>query len=302
MSKPVDRSALVGRADTHIKSGKMLRALKEYSARTKKDLARAAQMQSRLIPSEHDLDIVRHKHGVQVEHTYQACDELAGDYWTMIDLGEGEVGIALADFTGHGLVAALNTIRLHALFQEFAHELKNPTAFTMALNDKLFHQTDMETFMTFTYAVINTQTGHIKYTGCGSPPIAVLPKNAQNDPYFLDCSGLPLGLVPSSSFHLEEREAHITEGDAVIFYSDALVETVHTSNNEMWQDDGLMKALKNIQQEHSIPSLDDLLKRFNATAERPLRDDLTLVMLALGAQGHEEMLISQLTKTSKSSS
>lgn len=300
VNKPIDRNELIARTDTHIQSGRMNRTLREYSMRTQKDLTRASRIQDRLLPSESELDIIRHKHDLGVEYIYQACDELAGDYWSIMDISTDEIGIAMADFTGHGVVAALNTVRMHALFQELTALHANPYKFIMALNDKLYNQLDPETFATFCYCVLNTRTGSMKYIGCGAPSMAILPKEGKGDPVMLDCSGLPLGLIPSKDMQLDERCALIAEGDSVLFYSDALIETPHGHKKEMWQEDGLLDVLDSIQKKHLIPTLGDILSKFNKSAVKPLKDDLTLLMLTRSQMQSEETLMEQLTSISKS--
>lgn len=297
VSKPIDRIELIARTDTHIQSGRMNRSLSEYSSRTKKDLLRASRIQERLLPSETDLDIMRHKHDLGIEYTYQACDELAGDYWSVMDISNDEIGIALADFTGHGVVASLNTIRMHALFQEFADLWHDPIKFTEALNDKLYNQLEVETFATFCYCVLNTRTGAMKYVGCGAPSIAVIPKEGKGFATMLDCSGLPLGLVPSSGLMLEDRCAIVTEGDSLLFYSDALIETPHKGTGEIWEESGLVRELEDIRAVHLMPTLEDLVSKFNDMAAQPLKDDLTMLLLTRAIAQSEETIMEKLTNT-----
>lgn len=299
VNKPIHHNELVARVDTHIYSGKMMKVLQDYSSRMKKDLDRAAAIQNRLLPSKQDLDILRLKHDLDIEHVYQACDELAGDYWNITDLGHNKIAITLADFTGHGVASSLNTIRLHSLFQEYAHEMENPKTFLKAINQKIYQQTDPETFLTFTYGILDTQTGSFSYIGCGSPPIAILPQSEEEPPFTLDCSGIPLGLLPSDALEIKEKCAIIREGDFMIFYSDALIETAHTPHKKMWLEDGLKDVLLDIQKKHVLPNLESLMKRFNKTAELPLKDDLTLLMIKRAAGKSETQVINTLSNYSQ---
>ena len=41
--------------------------------------------------------------------------EIGGDFWTMFEAGPKRMALFIADFSGHGIPAAINTFRLHTL-------------------------------------------------------------------------------------------------------------------------------------------------------------------------------------------
>src|SRR5262249_23050663 len=93
----------------------------------------------------------------------------------------------------------------------------------------------------------------------------------------LRATGMPLGLMPS--MHYEERETVLAPGDAVLFYSDGLVEA-HDTMREMF---GLARLQRLIATHpgSSAALIDYLLTELTCFtgAEWEQEDDITLVIL-----------------------
>lgn len=282
VNKPIDRNELIARTDIHIQNAIMFKSLQSFSLRIEKDLEKARVSQVNLLPKAEELLSISQKHTLHIEHVFDACDELAGDYWSIFDLDDTTVGIAMADFTGHGVAAALNTVFLHALFHELKSSMKNPVSLSQKMNDKLFKLLSMGDFATFIFGLLNTKTGEFEYVASGTPPLAISRKSGKQSTELLDCSGIPLGLIETKEINFEKKKCLLNKGDTIFIYSDALIETKHTDTGEMWLDAGLMDALNKTRGKQKSARASDVLTLFKQTAQMPLIDDLTLVSLTFG--------------------
>ena len=94
-------------------------------------------MQIGLLPTAGDLAVIQRHCGVGVAALYRSGEEVGGDFWGIWPTGKGRLAVALADFAGHGLSAALNTFRLHALLSEQTLPRGPPTRMTDLLNERL---------------------------------------------------------------------------------------------------------------------------------------------------------------------
>lgn len=277
VTKPIQPNELVARANVHVQYSVMLKSLNKSLDRIQKDLNRAKVSQLDLLPSKDDIEMLQVKYKLDINSCFCTCEELAGDYWTVFDIGCGKLGIILADFAGHGIAASLNTVRLHALVQGASKLYNNPEQFIFYINTKLKKLISLESFATFVYVIFDTYTGDLTYIGCGNPPIAILPNDSLKKCRYLSCMGIPLGLVDNDVLELNIKHDKITKGESLFLFSDALIETVHANTQEMWCEKGLQKELNKLNLNNKTSKLQDILDVHNATAQMPLKDDLTLV-------------------------
>ncbi len=274
VNKPFNSSELVARADVQIENGILLRTLEQYYQRVSTELAAARETQESLLPSADEIKTIEKKHRVKISPLFKACDELAGDYWSVFDIDDDQVGLTMVDFTGHGVPSALNTVRLHALFHELSGLWTQPAVLTHAMNNRLHHLLPVMDFATFLYGVYSRKEQTFRYVGCGAPPVATL---TGDKVAFHDTAGLPLGLIGADGFTLEERTISLKPGSSLFFHSDALSETVH-GENQRWDEKILTKELKEAAGKKGRRDLSTLVyERFSKTAAFPLKDDLTLL-------------------------
>ncbi len=279
VNKPIDTDELIARTDIHILNGLMLRSMQDLSHRLLNDLKNARRFQTNLLPKEDFIRTLSKEHNLSITSTYRACEELAGDYWSLFNIDEKHIAITLADFTGHGVLAAMNTTHLHSLFHEFAYLLKTPERLIFELNSRLEKTLNVEVFATNIYGVLNTETGVFSYVCNGSMPIIHISKNKSTPVKLLNCSGVPLGLVESSALTMHVKNLNLKKGDTLFFYSDAFVETLH-KDGTMWDEEKLLSAVE-LCRNPLLPGtiLARLQKLFNNTATKPLKDDLTLITI-----------------------
>jgi len=282
VNQPIDLNELIARAEIHIMNQMMFKHVQAISTKFSHDLEKARQFQVQMLPQPELLEPLCANHNVIIEHDYKASENLGGDYWTILDLDDSHVALVLADFTGHGVLAAMNTIRLHALLNELAPStLINPIATARALNKKLFKVHDQQgVFATFLYVVLDTYSGQFKYVGCGAPGMFVV--HEQEEPTYLSTAGIPLGLLPADEFNVELIQGTLKEGDTLFTFSDSLTENIHHNGNR-WLEDGIKQAIMSEQKELTNTSTSQILwnvrECFNKTACMPLTDDLTLVSI-----------------------
>lgn len=280
VAKPLQKNELVARTDAHIQNGILYRSLNKYVERVNSDMRRAKTVQTELLPSDDKLNSIKERYDIDINVFYKTCHELAGDYWTVEDLGEGKLAIIMADFTGHGVAASLNTVRLHAFIQEFYQYLaQDIETFVKRINDRLKETIPLEDFATFACAILDTTKNELHYVGCGHPPIAIIPYEERKSCKYYKCEGLPLGIQESDKLQYCKNHFSLEVGDSLLFFSDALIEAKHSNNNKMWGEKLFLKKLNGIKDQYTDPDLKDILETFNETAIQPLEDDLTMLYI-----------------------
>jgi serine phosphatase RsbU (regulator of sigma subunit)/FixJ family two-component response regulator len=205
---------------------------------------------------------------------YQPAQAVGGDFYDFLPLPDGKLGIFIGDVSGKGVPAALVMATTRSVLRASAQSLITPGQVLEKVNDLLYLDIPTNMFVTCLYALLDPQEGRLHFANAGH----VLPHRRRTASVTeLRATGMPLGLMPS--MHYEERETVLAPGDAVLFYSDGLVEA-HDTMREMF---GLAR-LQRLIATHSGSSaalIDYLLTELTCFtgAEWEQEDDITLVIL-----------------------
>jgi HPt (histidine-containing phosphotransfer) domain-containing protein len=177
--------------------------------------------------------------GLRIASYFRSSSEIGGDIWGMLPINDSSFGIFIADFTGHGVTAALNTFRLHALIHEYRHLHGDPRAFLAALNKRLAALLRLGQFATFLYVVIDHVAGRLRIASAGaSPPI--LMAGLRGSSQLVEASGAPLGIAPDMQYLVHERP--FAPGARLLLYSDGLPENPDRDGNRIGET-GLIEAI-----------------------------------------------------------
>jgi anti-sigma regulatory factor (Ser/Thr protein kinase)/putative methionine-R-sulfoxide reductase with GAF domain len=158
--------------------------------------------------------------GVGVAARYlPARDGVGGDWYDVIELPHGLVGIAIGDVVGHGIAAATLMGQVRFALRAYALEGHRPGR-TLELVDRYVQTMREHPMATAAYAVFDTETGSVRLATAGHvPPIIVGPARA----LVLDVEpGAPLGAFPYGS--CPEHELTLASGEMMLMYTDGLVE------------------------------------------------------------------------------
>lgn len=278
VNKPIQNDEILARAEVHIHNGMLKNQLQLYFDRVSAELDLARTFQKRLLPQELECSSFESQYKIKIQSHFQASEELAGDYWQIFKIDKNRFAVALVDFTGHGVAAALNTATAHGLFQDLEADMSDPLNVGQALNKQMRKILSVDSFATFFYGVCDVKKQTLSYIGCGSTPIAHLPADKGEDFSFVDCSGFPLGIVDEDRFDPAVKTLELKKGDTLFLYSDALTEAKHKSGKR-WLEDGLTAILDKAHHFSEDDFLGSIKERFNQTAQMPLKDDLTMVSI-----------------------
>ncbi|HET9495405.1 MAG TPA: SpoIIE family protein phosphatase [Chloroflexia bacterium] len=241
--------------------------------RIEQELRVARLIQQTLLPKE-----VPAVQGWDLAAYYQPARAVGGDFYDFLTLEDGRLGLVIGDVTDKGVPAALVMATTRAILRSVAQRLGSPGKVLERVNDMLHPDIPPKMFVTCLYAVLDPQTGRLRYANAGHD----LPyKRHSGGVEELRATGMPLGLMPGMKY--EEKETVLAPGDSVLFYSDGLVEA-HNHRREMFS----FPYLKQLVAAHStggeelIAVLLDELANFTGDGWQQ-EDDVTLVTLQRSA-------------------
>lgn len=205
---------------------------------------------------------------------YVPRDLIGGDFYRLEALApDSYVGI-VADVMGHGVSAALYTMQLRALWEDFRRHLAEPSVFFEKLNAGLHllaHDNDY--FATGFFFQLDAASGRVRYVNAGHPDPILVRRNGET--LFLNGHGPGLGLFEPSTY--PESAIQLEVGDTLVAYTDGAVEIFNEAGEEM-QESGLAAALKHARVgslEFDFNRLEESLLQFSANIRFP--DDLTIL-------------------------
>lgn len=272
LEKPLNGREMISRVRVHLRNRVMLARLGAYHARLSQDLATLTAMQEALLPSPGLLADLGRLYGVSIAPFFKACDELGGDLWGAWGLDESHLGLFMADFSGHGVTAAVNTFRLHLLMEQTAGR-SDPAEFLTVLNAALVRTLPRGQYATMVYGVMDTRNGEVAYASAGAPA-AVIGVGGRSAA--LPAGGLPLGIVENAAY--VTCRAEVPPGGYLCVYSDALIESPD-GEGAILGEAGVVDLIGRSAGEGAEQSLTRLLDGFMGCRPGPLNDDLTVVWL-----------------------
>ncbi|KUO14296.1 SpoIIE family protein phosphatase [Streptomyces dysideae] len=167
--------------------------------------------------------------GVRLATHYRASNrgaEVGGDWYDVLALPDGAVGLAIGDVMGHDVEAATVMGQLRSALHSLALEGAGP-AQVLARLDAYLQSLATERFATCLYAVYDPHRHGLRYAASGHlPPLLV----AADTAYLELHPALPLGLGSTPV----DREVAFPPGTSLLLYTDGLLE-----NRALSLDDGL---------------------------------------------------------------
>jgi PAS domain S-box-containing protein len=147
--------------------------------------------------------------------------EVGGDWYDVLSIPGGSVGLVMGDVAGKGLTAASMVGRLRSALRAYALEGHPPARVVQQLNRLIWTEADESQMATLLYVVIDPSDGQVRWVNAGHlPPLLVV---GEGLPHFLEGgASVPLGVLPFPQF--EEVGVRVDPGSTVVLYTDGLVE------------------------------------------------------------------------------
>jgi PAS domain S-box-containing protein len=146
--------------------------------------------------------------------------EVGGDWYDVIPMAGGAVGLVMGDVAGKGLAGASMVGRLRSALRAYALEGHDGARVVEQLNRLLWTEAEESQMATMLYVIVDPAASTVRWVNAGHPaPLMV----AGGEPTFLQGAGsVPLGVLPFPTY--EEVSAPMTPGSTLLLYTDGLVE------------------------------------------------------------------------------
>jgi sigma-B regulation protein RsbU (phosphoserine phosphatase) len=213
--------------------------------------------------------------GWEASAHFRPARELGGDLYDFYDMGGGLLGVATGDVAGKGVPAALYAAFASGTIRSRAFERRAPADLLQRVNRTLRRKSVEGLFCTLAYALFDFPERTLRLANSGLPhPLHY--RAADGRAAALDVSGLPLGTFDGVSY--DEIAVTLGPGDAVVFFSDGLVEARRGR-----EEYGEGRLLGGLEAHAALPATElgeRLLADFEAfLGEESPADDVTLIVV-----------------------
>lgn len=199
----------------------LLRDLTEHrraeSDRHKMETAR--QVQQALLPKS-----APNLRGFDIAGASMMADETGGDYFDYLVMPDGNLGLVVADASGHGIAAALMITAMSATLRAFSSMTSDPGEVLRRVAQTLGPNMHEGHFVTAVLGCIDPARRTLTYASAGHPSVLVIDSDGKVR-VNLASLDLPIGLDPDQCFQ-SSSPTPLNSGDILVLMSDGILEAM----------------------------------------------------------------------------
>lgn len=208
-------TAVASQIGAAIQNGRLV----EESLRRERVLAEldiAHDLQLKMLPN-----LERFQDLADVAARCEPADSIGGDFYLLIRLADGRLGVMLGDVSSHGISAALIMALTMSAASIYARERELPGQVLLQIHRQLLRQLEStEMYMTLFYGVLEPGKRRLRYANAGHPfAYRLRPRGAER----LHALDPPVGMTRRDRYH-EADVAWRRGKDHLLLFTDGLVE------------------------------------------------------------------------------
>jgi sigma-B regulation protein RsbU (phosphoserine phosphatase) len=272
LPKPFDPVLLKARIGASLEKKRLRDREVQYLQRINEELALAWRVQSGFLPE--DLPDIP---GWQLAATLKPSRETSGDYYDVIPLPDGRLGILVADVSDKGLGAALLMVLSRTLIRTYASQYyTEPNSVLAAANQRILRDIHTDQFVTVFYGILDSASATLCYCNAGHNPPYLVRAQKGNVVQALRRTGIPLGIFEDATW--EQMEVQLEPGDMLILYTDGITEA-QNAQEQFFGEEQLLEVAQAQLGRSAQDVQDALMARVHEfMGNAPQFDDITLAV------------------------
>jgi phosphoserine phosphatase RsbU/P len=148
---------------------------------------------------------------------------VGGDFYDVILLDAGLIGVAMADVVDKGMAAALYMALTRSLLLAEARRERSPALVLRRVHRLLLELMQPGLFVTIVYGVLDASAQTLTYVRAGHERPLLLRDGSTT---LLRAKGAALGLPELDDVQLEEERIDLRAGDRIVLYTDGLADAL----------------------------------------------------------------------------
>lgn len=255
-----------------IRNKELMTKLSQRNKKLEEEIKMAKELQREIFPEKIETSDV-----FSIYVLTKPCHTIGGDFFDVVRLDKGHIGIFVGDICGHGMQAALLTFTLaNALKTAIKWNEKISAKKTvMMLNSLLVKQFPVGSFAAGSYLVLNEQDSVISFSGAFETPLLYSTSKGEVN-QLMNGNIAYLGLVDNQLVRIDESTIQLKKGEKVFVFTDGLVE-VKNKNKEMFNVEKIEEIVKNHPDESIKSTCKILYNKAKQYSNNTIYDDITII-------------------------
>lgn len=236
------------------------------------DLDMAARIQQKILKQ--DFPVYEDDNRFDVFANMIAAKHVGGDFYDFFKTDDDHFVFLIGDVAGKGMPAAIYMAVCRTMLKSIGSEVLDPADCIFKVNNMLIPESDISTFVTVFYGVLNLKTGELSYCNGG-----------HNLPYLLsadgkvkeldDVGGLLLGKFEGAAY--EKNTVQLDPGDTIVTFTDGVTEAENGSG-DFFDEERVIKFLERSADKSLSNQVKGLfLEVMKFAGAAPQSDDITVL-------------------------
>ena len=243
------------------------RKMMEEKSREQTLLNTARAIQNGIVPQNREYT----EGNIRMSAFAEPARSVGGDFYDIIPLKNGTVGIVMGDVSGKGIPAALVMAVVKTMIRDKLVSGLSPEEVLNVVNNEVYAENPMGMFATVFLAVIDTESGSIVYANAGhTHPV----KTGEQTVFLEPDNGCIIGLF--EDIGIIKGETVINPGEGLLLYTDGVTEAINNKREQY----GEKRLLKICSKNTSADTLHAVVKDVGEFSQGTKQyDDLTLMFV-----------------------
>ncbi len=202
------------------------------------DLDMAARIQQKMLHQ--DFPVFPDDDRFEVYANMIAAKHVGGDFFDFLKLDEDHFVFFIGDVAGKGMPAAIYMAVCKTMLKAIASEVSDPAECINKVNNMLIPESDIATFVTVFFGVLNVKTGELNYCNGGhNLPYIVTEEGEITE--IEDVGGLLLGKFENAPY--QKGTVQLNPGDTVVTFTDGVTEA-ENETSDFFDEERVITYLK----------------------------------------------------------
>lgn len=275
VTKPIDFNDLETTIEKTLKEIQRIQQAKEMEEQLSSlnyDLDMAARIQQKILKQ--DFPVYEDDPRFDVYAHMIAAKHVGGDFYDFFKVDDDKFVFFIGDVSGKGMPASIYMAVCRTMLKSIGSEVTDPAECITKVNNMLIPESDITTFVTVFYGVMDLKTGKLSYCNGGHNPPYLVSKTGEIKE-LSDVGGLLLGKFEGAGY--EMSTVQLSPGDRIVTFTDGVTEA-ENDNGGFFDEERVVSYLESSAGKKLNPLVKGLfleVMKFAGTA--PQSDDITVL-------------------------
>ena len=261
-------------------SGQLIRnsQLQEEALEKKRlefELSLARRIQTNLLPKV--APITAH---LDIACYFNSAEEVGGDYYDYFQLGDQQIGVVIADVSGHGPSAAMMMTMVKGILHTIVPQFSSPAQSLSEINAIIARIAPKEVFITMMFLIFDLNQKVLRFSNAGHNPI-VHYKSQTRSCQLIELKGCALNLIKKCDY--EMKELSFSPNDLFFIYTDGVTEASN-EKQDLFDEARLVHAVEEASTKTADGIIDHVKSRLFAFVGKAKQSD-DVLMIAIKVIG-----------------